>query len=74
MDVVEPDPPRIGTFIQICATTGRTVLCFELKQEPLRIMVDDELQRVAAPEMIEELKDDRVAVLGIDLRHADDAL
>jgi hypothetical protein len=49
------------------------VLRLKLMPQPLGVVIDDDLQRPVGAEVLEQLQNDRVAVLGVDLRHIDHA-
>lgn len=74
MNTVQPDAPEVWTLFEIDPAATAAVFCFKLKAQGLGIMIGNDLNRAHLVEMLEELKNQRVANRRINLAHIDYAL
>jgi hypothetical protein len=66
--------PDVGALLKVTPVTKPTVPGFQLIAQRFRIVVNHQLQAALRTQVIEQLKDDPVAMSGIDIHYLDHPL
>jgi hypothetical protein len=74
MGSAKSNPPHIGPLLEKGPVAGGAVSCLELIPEPPGVVVDNDLKRAVRLEMLEQLSDNCVTMLGVNVRYIDHAL